>query len=101
MECSHLGVAYKAAGAETEVEALLMAALWTAFDHPSWKDMRKAVSAQIRKSGKAHLTAAGDAENFIVALSDRFTDLSEMLRLSQGKQRTFSIRKESDEPPLS
>lgn len=91
----------KAAGAEEEVKSLLTAALWTAFEHPGSKDMRKAVSQKLRKTGKAHLTAAADSENFIVALAEVFMDLSEALRLAQGHRRMLSIRRNQSEPPLS
>jgi hypothetical protein len=91
----------KASGPEANVKALLTAALWTAFEHPASKDMRKAVSQQLRATGKAHLTAAADGENFIVALGEAFTDLTQALQLAQGQRRTVIVHKDENEPPLS
>lgn len=62
---------------DAPLQWLAPAALWSAFEHPQTGDaMRRAVSADLRGGGKAHLTWRFGPDGLALALGERFVDLA-------------------------
>ncbi len=69
----------KAAGRSANLSGLGLLGAWLAMNHPTGGDeMRRAVSAGMRRDGRAHVTLCLSANGLALALAPGFVDLAPM-----------------------
>jgi hypothetical protein len=95
---AHEFVEIRKSGDDTRLTGVGLGALWTALHHPaSGERMRRAISAALRKNGKAHISWHCGPHGLAMSLSKGYVD-QEPLMKAAPRDRMFVYPADDDEP---